>query len=121
MRDHRKSKHREKNETRKEMKTFSCFNFSFLFYFTSIVSCSLMPDMYMRNVIKESIFKQLNVTSISQCLFQCRDLFPKCIAAGFISSELKNSKRTFATCHLIKDEPSDGEMIMLEVFVSFLC
>ena len=78
-----------------------------------------LPEMYRGNVHKNSILRTLNVTSISNCLFQCVDLYDDCFAVGFLSTDLKKSNTAFVTCHMIKEQ-GDGETVTLEVFVSSL-
>ena len=95
------------------MKTFLINVFLFV---TKIALCTLLPEMYKRNVNKDSIIKKVNVTSITECIFQCMDV-TDCIAVGFIPSHLKSFKNRFALCHMIKEQTGE-KSIILEVFVS---
>ena len=77
-----------------------------------------MPLMYTMMVYRDSIIKEMNVTSISTCFFHCLDDVDECVAVEFSPNKIrKRSEQGQVTCHLMR-EGGSGEKIQLETFVS---
>ena len=80
--------------------------------------CQNLP-MFTQQVPKNSIIKSINTTSITKCYQQCWKEIDDCEAVGFEVFDLNNG-RTSAKCHMLKsDKDETGEVILLEVFVSY--
>ena len=90
-------------------------------FIISTIMCDL-PQFYREDIYKDSIFKVINVASITDCFSHCQrpeDVFNGCHIVGFFPNDLNKNKTKPVKCHLIaKKGERTGEVIQLEVFVS---
>ena len=66
---------------------------------------------------KDSITKEINVTSISSCYFKCWDETYGCVAVGFLLDVLNKRNDGYVTCHMIGNK-GNGKRINMDVMVS---
>lgn len=92
----------------KEGNMFSICSFYFLLLLHSL-KCSPTVQFRSQSVPTSSIMKTIEVSSITQCLFQCWKKNFDCKYIGFLSSHLNNKNNIEkATCYMITTDNGDG-------------